>query len=231
MAYEWVTYQKEDGIAIITLNRPDRMNSFIPPMRVEVRKCIEDAAADNNVRVLIVTGAGRGFCAGADVGTFIARTETADDEPAREHLMQSVATVRLVEALRNLNKPTIAAVNGVAAGSGTAFALACDVIIASDQARFRVAFTRMGIVPGDGATWLITEAIGTHRALEPCYTRRYGDGASRSGEPNCAPRRDDEGSQGDSKEDDADTTTHSCLNQESDIPRCQHAHLGRTDHF
>ncbi len=170
MEYEWVIYEKEDGIAVLTLNRPDRLNAWIPPMRVEARQCIEDANADPNVRVLIVTGAGRGFCSGADVGTFVARTEQADDEPPRARLMQPVATVRLVDALSKLNKPSICALNGVAAGAGTAFALACDVIIASDQARFRVAFTRMGIAPGDGLSWLMTRAIGTHRALELAYT-------------------------------------------------------------
>ena len=170
MEYEWVNYEKEDGIAILTLNRPDRLNSWIPPMRVEARKCIEDTGTDPNVRVLIVTGAGRGFCAGADVGTFVARAEQADDEPPRARLILPVATVRLVDALRSLPKPTIAAVNGIAAGSGTGFALACDVIIASDQAKFRIAFTRMGIAPGDGVTWLMTRAIGTHRTLELAYT-------------------------------------------------------------
>ncbi|MBI3931377.1 MAG: enoyl-CoA hydratase/isomerase family protein [Chloroflexi bacterium] len=170
MEYEWVIYEKEDGIAILTLNRQDRLNSWIPPMRVEARKCIEDAGADSAVRVLIVTGAGRGFCAGADVGTVVAGTEEADDEPPRQRLMLPVSTVRLMDALHSLNKPTIAAINGITAGSGIGFALACDVIIASEQARFRIAFTRIGVVPGDGITWLMTRAIGTHRALELAYT-------------------------------------------------------------
>ncbi len=86
MEYEWVIYEKEDGIAILTLNRQDRLNSWIPPMRVEARKCIEDAGADPDVRVLIVTGAGRGFCAGGDVGTVVTGTEAADDEPPRQRL-------------------------------------------------------------------------------------------------------------------------------------------------
>ncbi|MBI3040245.1 MAG: enoyl-CoA hydratase/isomerase family protein, partial [Chloroflexi bacterium] len=170
MEYEWVIYEKEDGIAVLTLNRQDRLNSWIPPMRVEARKCIEDAGADSAVRVLIVTGAGRGFCAGADVGTVVAGTEEADDEPPRQRLMLPVSTVRLMDALHSLNKPTIAAINGITAGSGIGFALACDVIIASEQARFRIAFTRIGVVPGDGITWLMTRAIGTHRALELAYT-------------------------------------------------------------
>ncbi|MFC1918863.1 enoyl-CoA hydratase/isomerase family protein [Chloroflexota bacterium] len=170
MGYEWVNYEKNDGIAILTLNRPDKLNSLIPLMRVETRKCIEDAETDSNVRALILTGEGRGFCAGADAGTFVAQTEQADDEPQRARLMQPVTTLRLVDALLNLNKPTIAAVNGVAAGAGASLILACDVIIASDQARFRVAFTRMGIPPGDGASWLMTQTIGAHHTLELSYT-------------------------------------------------------------
>ncbi len=170
MEYEWVIYEKENGVAILTLNRPDRLNSLIPPMRVEARKCIEDAAADPDVRVLVVTGAGRAFCAGGDVSTVIAGAEAADDEPPRQRLMLPVSTVRLMDSLRSLNKPTIAAINGIAAGGGIGLALACDVVIASDQARFRIAFTRIGGVPGDGVTWLMTRAIGTHRALELAYT-------------------------------------------------------------
>ena len=131
MEYEWVIYEKEDGIATLTLNRPDKLNSWIPPMRVETRKCIEDAETDPDVRVLIVTGAGRAYCAGGDVGTVVAGTEAADDEPPRQRLMLPISTVRLMDALRNLNKPTIAAVNGIAAGGGIGFAMACDVIIAS----------------------------------------------------------------------------------------------------
>ena len=170
MEYEWVIYEKEDGIGTLTLNRPDRLNSWIPSMRVETRKCVEDAETDPDVRVLIVTGAGRAFCAGGDVGTVIAGTEAADDEPPRQHLMLPISTVRLMDALRSLNKPTIAAVNGIAAGGGIGFAMACGVIIASEQARFRIAFTRIGSVPADGVTWLMTRAIGTHRALELAYT-------------------------------------------------------------
>ena len=170
MEYEWVIYEKEDRIAILTLNRQDRLNSWIPPMRVEIRQCLEDASADPNVRVVIITGAGRGFCAGADTGTVIAGTEKAEDEPQRALLLQSVQTGRVTEVIRDMNKPTICALNGIVAGSGTAFALTCDIIIASEQARFRLAWGRMGLAPGDGASFLLTQRIGTHRALELFYT-------------------------------------------------------------
>ncbi|MFC1864879.1 enoyl-CoA hydratase/isomerase family protein [Chloroflexota bacterium] len=170
MKFQWITYEKAEGIAIVTLNRPDRLNALIPPMRVEIRTAIEDVAEDDKVRALILTGAGRGFCAGADAVTVAEDNEMADDEPQRERLLQTVATARLVVAITNLNKPTIAAVNGVAAGSGTGLALACDIVVASDQARFRIAFTRMGLCPGDGVTYLLPRAIGIHKALELIYT-------------------------------------------------------------
>ena len=170
MNNDWISYEKSEGIATITLNRPERLNSLIPPMRVEIRKTLEDATADDTVRVLILTGAGRGFCAGADVVTFAERTEMADDEPQRELRLQPVATPRLLEIIRNMDKPSICALNGVAAGAGTALALTCDIIIASDQARFRIAFTRMGTIPADGVSYLLSRRIGTHRALELAYT-------------------------------------------------------------
>ena len=170
MNHEWIIYEKSEGIATITLNRTERLNSLIPPMRVEIRKALEDAAGDDDTRVLILTGAGRAFCAGADVVTFAERTEMADDEPQRELRLQPVATPRLLEIMRNMDKPSICALNGVAAGAGTGLALTCDIILASDIARFRIAFTRMGTIPADGVSYLLSRRIGAHRALELAYT-------------------------------------------------------------
>jgi len=170
MSYQYILLEKEEGIATITLNRPERLNALIPQMRVEMREALEDVAADGDIRVLILTGAGRGFCSGADVGTVAERTEMAEDEPERALLLQPVATPRLLALMRNLNKPTICALNGVAAGAGTGLALTCDIIIASEQARFRIAFTRMGLPPADGISYLLPRRIGTHRALELVYT-------------------------------------------------------------
>ena len=170
MSYQYILLEKEEGIATIILNRPERLNALIPQMRVEMREALEDVAADGDIRVLILTGAGRGFCSGADVGTVAERTEMAEDEPERALLLQPVATPRLLALMRNLNKPTICALNGVAAGAGTGLALTCDIIIASEQARFRIAFTRMGLPPADGISYLLPRRIGTHRALELVYT-------------------------------------------------------------
>jgi len=168
--YENVRLEKDAAIATITLHRPERLNALTPQMRVDVRAALEDAAADEGVRAIILTGAGRGFCAGADVVTVAERTEMADDEPQRARLLQPVATPRILALMRGLHKPTICALNGVAAGAGTGLALTCDIIIASDQARFRVAFTRMGLPPGDGLSFLLPRRIGVHRALELAYT-------------------------------------------------------------
>ena len=170
MNYDHVRLEKDAGIAIITLDRPERLNALTPQMRVGIRTALEDADADEGVRAIILTGAGRGFCSGADVTTVAERTEMADDEPQRARLLQPVTTPRILALMRSLNKPTICALNGVAAGAGTGLALTCDVIIASDQARFRVAFTRMGLSPGDGLSYLLPRRIGTHRALELAYT-------------------------------------------------------------
>ena len=170
MDYQYILVEKEEGIATIMLNRPERLNSLIPQMRVEIREALEDVAADDSIRVVILTGAGRGFCSGADVTTVAQRTEMAEDESQRALLLQPVATPRLLALIRSLNKPTICALNGVAAGAGTGLALTCDIIIASDEARFRVAFTRMGLPPADGISYLLPRRIGTHRALELVYT-------------------------------------------------------------
>ncbi len=170
MSYEQVQVEKRDGIATITLDRPERLNALTPLMRVEIRQAFKDAAADAAVRTLVLTGAGRGFCSGADVQTVAERTEMADDEPERARLLQPVATPRVLAVMRGLNKPIICALNGVAAGAGTGLALSCDVIVASDRARFRVAFTRMGLPPSDGLSYILPRMIGTHRTLELAFT-------------------------------------------------------------
>ena len=170
MSYEYVLVEKEGGIETITLNRPERLNALIPPMRVEIRKALEDADADDSIRVIILTGAGRGFCAGAEVSTIYAESEMADDEPQRAKLLQPVQTPRIEVAIRNLKKPIICALNGVVTGAGIGLTIACDVIIASDQARFRMGFTRMGVPPVDSVSYLLPRRIGVHRTLELAYT-------------------------------------------------------------
>ena len=170
MAYEEIIAEQRDGIAVITLNRPDKLNALTPLTKEELRQALVDADADQSVRVIIITGAGNGFCAGADLATAGTTAVITGDDSKRSLLLQSVSTERVVETILNLTKPTICAMNGVAAGSGAGITLACDVLIASESAKFRVAFTRVGLVPAEGVSFLLAKRIGTNRALELAYT-------------------------------------------------------------
>ncbi len=170
MKFESVLLEIEEGIATITLNRPEKLNALTPQMRVELRKAIEDAAEDDEVRAVILTGAGRGFCAGADLVTVAENAELANDELRRALRLQPVATNRPAILLRNLEKPSICALNGIVAGGPIALALSCDIIIASDQARFRIALTRVGLSLEHGISYMLCRRIGPHLTLELAYT-------------------------------------------------------------
>ncbi len=170
MEYKNIILEKDNGISVITLNRPEKLNALTPSMRVEMRAALEDVAADNNVRVMILTGAGRGFCAGADIDTVAANAEWADDEPARALRLQPVSTYRLVDLIKKLEKPSICALNGVVAGGPIGLPLACDIILASDQARFRIALTRVGLTLENELSYHLSRRIGTHMTLELAYT-------------------------------------------------------------
>lgn len=170
MDSELVLFEKAEGIATVTLNRPEKLNALTPQMRVEMRQAFEDVATDDGVRVLILTGAGKGFCAGADIVTVAERAELADDESLRSLRLQPVATNRPATLLRNLEKPTICALNGIIAGGPIALALSCDIIIASEQARFRMALTRVGLSLENGISYMLARRIGPHLTLELAYT-------------------------------------------------------------
>jgi 2-(1,2-epoxy-1,2-dihydrophenyl)acetyl-CoA isomerase len=147
-----------DGVATITLNRPDALNALNARVRGDLLAAISAARRDDAVRAVVLTGAGRAFCAGADL-----RGGTAEREFRRV-----IATEYnpLVEAIRALPKPIVAAVNGVAAGAGMSLALAADIVVAADEARFVPAFHRIGLVPDSGLTRTLVRAVGRHRALE-----------------------------------------------------------------
>src|SRR5688572_25425632 len=161
MSYQAIQYGSTDGVARLTLNRPERLNSFNGAMHAEVRDALARVAADGS-RVLVITGAGRGFCAGQDLGD---RQVTAAG--TRADLGESIERnyKPLVLALRGLPLPTVAAVNGVAAGAGASLALACDLVVAASSATFIQAFGRLGLVPDSGATWFLPRLVGTARAL------------------------------------------------------------------
>jgi enoyl-CoA hydratase/carnithine racemase len=173
MAYETIKYEVEDQILTITLNRPDKLNAFNGTMQQELIDAFDAADKDDNVRAIIVTGAGRGFCAGADLERG-GSTFNYDDRPGAEGEEQwhrdggGKLTLRIYE----VNKPVIAAVNGPAVGIGVTMQLPMDIRIASESARFGFVFSRRGIVPEACSTWFLPRVVGISKALEWAYSGR-----------------------------------------------------------
>jgi 2-(1,2-epoxy-1,2-dihydrophenyl)acetyl-CoA isomerase len=167
MSYQNILFETNEGIARLTLNRPDKLNCFTVAMHLEVREALEKARADPSVRVLVLTGAGRGFCAGQDLADRVVAPGVATPGGAAVDLGESVEKyyAPLVLALRNLPMPVICAVNGVAAGAGANLALAADIVIAARSASFVEAFCRLGLIPDTGGTYFLPRAIGTARAM------------------------------------------------------------------
>ena len=157
-----ILLEMRDGVARITLNRPDRLNSFNDAMHAQLREALDRVKADASVRVLVLTGAGRGFCAGQDLSDrAVAPGGAAVDLGAsieRNYLP-------LILALRSLPMPVVCAVNGVAAGAGANIALACDLVIAAKSASFIQAFCRIGLIPDSGGTYWLPRLVGTARAI------------------------------------------------------------------
>jgi len=159
MDYEGLTVGKEAGVATLTLNRPEQLNAITLPMAQSLEKALDDIDKDSSLKVLIVTGAGRSFCAGLDVSTF-----TPVSKMTREELSDLMRILSL--PIYNLSKPTIAAINGVTVGAGLSIAMLCDIRIASEKARFSSAYIRMGLVPDIGATYSLPRIAGTAKAME-----------------------------------------------------------------
>jgi 2-(1,2-epoxy-1,2-dihydrophenyl)acetyl-CoA isomerase len=164
MKFNNILFEITDGVARLTLNRPDKLNSFTGEMHAELRDALDCVQEDKSVRVLVLTGAGRAFCAGQDL---------ADPDMARTPSggMPDIGNVveknykPLVLRLQNLRVPTIAAVNGIAAGAGASVALACDLVVASKSASFLQAFSKIGLVPDTGGTWFLPQRVGMARAM------------------------------------------------------------------
>lgn len=152
-----------DGVGTLTLNRPQKLNAFIGEMRSEIARSIETLAADDGVRAVIITGAGRAFCAGADVKylTRLIETQAVDEATALVEAGRRVAA-----AIRGMPKPVIAAVNGPAAGGGANLALACDLRLASETASIGQTFNRIGLHPDWGGTYAVPRLVGPARAAE-----------------------------------------------------------------
>ena len=162
MAYENILFESNHGVARITLNRPDRLNSFTSAMHAEVRDALGAVRLDPTARVLLLTGAGRGFCAGQDLGD---RAVAPGSEPV--DLGESIDNNYrpLVLRLRALPLPVVCAVNGVAAGAGANIALACDLVIAAKSASFIQAFCKIGLIPDAGGTYFLPRLVGSARAM------------------------------------------------------------------
>lgn len=168
MAYQNILFGVTEGVARLTLNRPDKLNSFTVAMHLEVREAMERVKADATVRVLVLTGAGRGFCAGQDLADGAAApggscSNGGSGDGLGELIGQYYAP--LVLALRSLPLPVICAVNGVAAGAGANLALAADIVIAARSASFIEPFCRLGLLPDTGGTYFLPRLIGTARAM------------------------------------------------------------------
>ena len=160
MTYDTILVSKAQGLATITLNAPDKLNAVSRKMIAELKQCWEEMGADASVRAVLLTGAGRGFCAGADLSDpDREKSAMSDSGTALEKFFNP--TIRL---MRDLPKPIVSAVNGVAAGVGMSFALASDVAIAGKSASFLQAFARIGLLPDGGSTWFLPRLVGDQRA-------------------------------------------------------------------
>jgi 2-(1,2-epoxy-1,2-dihydrophenyl)acetyl-CoA isomerase len=165
-----VLYMERGAVALVTLNRPDALNSFTRQMHRQLWAALDRAEANPAVRALVITGAGRGFCAGADLAEFDFEpgpdlVKRADPGPVIDQAFNPTA-----RRLQSLRMPTIAAVNGVAAGAGASLAMTCDIAIASPGATFIQAFSKIGLIPDAGGSWFLVERLGLARAMALAMT-------------------------------------------------------------
>jgi len=173
MQSEHIEYEQQDKVAIITLNRPETLNALTPSMREGLHDAVTLADSDNTVRVIVITGAGRGFCSGGDVKAMNAANKTKSASPLEEKI--APVRDRAVLAMRNASKPVIAAVNGAAAGAGMNIALACDIRVASIKARFGQTFSRRGLHPDWGGTYFLPRLVGMAKACELIWSGKMID--------------------------------------------------------
>ena len=172
MTYELITLQVQDSIATLTLNRPDKRNAMSDDMRTEFIDALERVAADKSIKALVLTGAGKGFCAGGDIAGMQKRMNAPTGEVGFNgwHRQQRVHHVQAL--LHTMPKPVIAAVNGAASGLGADTALACDFVIASEWASFTWSYIHRGIIPDGGGMYFLPRRVGLPRAKELIFTGR-----------------------------------------------------------
>jgi len=184
MSFQEVIYSVEDGVAVVTLNRPDRLNAMTLVMAGEIRAAMQQATDDDEVRVIVLTGAGRGFCAGADAARLQSRAsgEAVEQEETLPFVGAIDGGLNLPDAfaakyawIASVPKPVIAAVNGPAVGVGMVLPMFADIRFASDTARFGTAFSKRGLVPEYGLAWLLPRLIQPSKAFDLLYSARLVD--------------------------------------------------------
>jgi 2-(1,2-epoxy-1,2-dihydrophenyl)acetyl-CoA isomerase len=160
VSYETIIYQKESELAVITLNRPQSLNAFVPQMNQELLDALKEGERDKDVRCLMITGAGRAFCAGQDLKGRTPEQKGSLGASLREKYNP------MIRQIRQMEKIVIAAVNGVAAGAGCNLALACDLRVASEEAKFIQSFVRVGLAPDSGGSFILPRLVGLSKAME-----------------------------------------------------------------
>ena len=173
MEYKTIIVKKENHIATLTMNRPEKLNAINRPMFQELREAVEDINEDDDIRLMVLTGAGRAFCSSADIseagaGKKRMRLEEWTVAETRQFIRRYAQNV--VMGIRNMEKPTIAMINGLAVAVGFDFALACDIRIGCEKSRFMNAFVTWGLFPSTGTTWLLPQVVGISKTLEFLYS-------------------------------------------------------------
>ena len=220
-AYTAILYEIEDRIATITFDQPEVMNPMTPEMVTETIDALDRAAQDPEVLVLIITGTGRAFSAGGDVRGLGDQADGYKPTPFERRAWLR-RTQRLILAIRAVEKPVLAAINGVAAGGGCDIALACDIRFMAEGARIGEIFAKIGLFPGTGGTWLLPRAVGVEKALELIWTAELVDAAEAQriglvGHVLPAPELLD-GDEGVRQTPDGRSPTRSCAGQSSGLP-------------
>jgi enoyl-CoA hydratase/carnithine racemase len=172
MSYEQITFEQRGSAGVLTLNRPEKLNAWTPQMSAELQDAMRRCEEEASIGAIVITGAGRAFCAGADISTFKATVEAMDRGEGNASASETRAVENWVTFCHNLKKPTIGAVNGVAVGIGVTLALPLDIRIASESARFGMFFVKMGLVPELASSRFLPQMVGVTRALEWCLTGR-----------------------------------------------------------
>lgn len=172
MGYNVLSFDREEHVAVVTMKRPEKLNALSRELQGELHAALDEAKGDDQIRVLVITGEGRGFCSGADLTGGPREQRT----PAQNELLDTYGWVgRQALSLYYFDKPVIAAVNGVAAGAGMSLALACDMRVGSENARFKTVFIERNLSPDSGMSFFLPRIVGVSRAADLIYTSRMVD--------------------------------------------------------